>query len=81
MKVWLSYNSKLLEMNYVKYLAFITISMYRDFFVTVEYHCSHDVVNINLMEKPDWFLHNNPDGKVPVIEHSGKVGKPRLRKK
>ena len=75
MKVWLSYNSKLLEMNCVKYLTLITISMYRDFVITVEYYCGHDVVNINLMEKPDWFLQKNQDGKVPVIEHSGKVGK------
>ena len=55
--------------------------MFSVFVVTVEYYCSHDVVNINLIEKPDWFLQKNPDGKVPVIEHSGKVGKPRLHKK
>ena len=64
---------KIFHIGYYKYVA--------DFVVTVEYYCSHDVVNINLMEKPDWFLQKNPDGKVPVIEHSGKVGKPRLRKK
>ncbi|XP_069700911.1 pyrimidodiazepine synthase-like [Periplaneta americana] len=31
-------------------------------------HIPHDVVNINLMQKPDWFLERNPLGKVPAIE-------------
>ena len=60
---------------------FITLIVRNIFLATIEYCCSHDVVNINLMEKPDWFLQKNPDGKVPVIEHSGKVGKSRLRRK
>ena len=33
----------------------------------------HEVVNVNLREKPDWFLQRNPEGKVPVIEHDDKV--------
>ncbi|KAM9804150.1 glutathione S-transferase omega-1-like [Neosynchiropus ocellatus] len=28
----------------------------------------HEVVNINLGDKPDWFLKKNPAGKVPVLE-------------
>ncbi|XP_056465346.1 glutathione S-transferase omega-1-like [Gadus chalcogrammus] len=34
----------------------------------------HDVVNINLKEKPDWFLEKNPLGLVPTLETpSGQV--------
>ncbi|KAM8852555.1 glutathione S-transferase omega-1-like [Synchiropus picturatus] len=29
---------------------------------------NHEVVNINLSDKPDWFLKKNPQGKVPVLE-------------
>uniref|UniRef100_A0A914XGG5 Glutathione-dependent dehydroascorbate reductase n=1 Tax=Plectus sambesii TaxID=2011161 RepID=A0A914XGG5_9BILA len=32
-----------------------------------------EVINVNLMEKPDWFVQRNPLGKVPMIEHDGKV--------
>ena len=36
----------------------------------IEYEC----ININLREKPEWFLELNPLGKVPTIEHpDGKV--------
>ena len=36
----------------------------------IEYEC----VNINLKDKPEWFLEMNPLGKVPVIEMpDGKV--------
>jgi glutathione S-transferase len=28
----------------------------------------HDVVNINLKQKPDWFLRINPQGTVPVLQ-------------
>jgi glutathione S-transferase len=28
----------------------------------------HDVVNIKLSDKPEWFLERNPLGKVPAIE-------------
>ncbi|KAM5272063.1 glutathione S-transferase omega-1-like [Ctenodactylus gundi] len=30
----------------------------------------HEVVNINLKNKPEWFFKKNPIGKVPVIENS-----------
>ena len=34
----------------------------------------YERVNINLKDKPEWFLELNPLGKVPVIEHpDGKV--------
>uniref|UniRef100_A0A914VJ92 Glutathione-dependent dehydroascorbate reductase n=1 Tax=Plectus sambesii TaxID=2011161 RepID=A0A914VJ92_9BILA len=32
-----------------------------------------EVIDVNLMEKPDWFVQRNPLGKVPMIEHDGKV--------
>ena len=36
----------------------------------IEYEC----VNINLKDKPEWFLDLNPVGKVPTLEHpDGKV--------
>ena len=36
----------------------------------IEYEC----VNVNLMDKPEWFIEMNPAGAVPVIElRDGKV--------
>ena len=32
--------------------------------------CRHDIVNINLNDKPDWFLERNPFGHVPTLETS-----------
>ena len=34
---------------------------------------SHEVVNINLKSKPDWFLTLNPLGTVPVLQIDDKV--------
>lgn len=31
---------------------------------------SHEVININLKNKPDWFFEKNPFGLVPVLETS-----------
>ncbi|NXL86377.1 GSTO1 transferase, partial [Alectura lathami] len=31
---------------------------------------SHEVININLKDKPDWFFEKNPFGMVPVLETS-----------
>lgn len=31
---------------------------------------SHEVININLKNKPDWFFEKNPAGLVPVLETS-----------
>jgi len=33
----------------------------------------HEVVNINLKNKPDWFLTKNPFGTVPVLEENNKI--------
>lgn len=33
----------------------------------------HEVVNVNLKNKPDWFLQRNPFGKVPVLEQDDKI--------
>ncbi|ROL49556.1 Glutathione S-transferase omega-1 [Anabarilius grahami] len=30
----------------------------------------HEIININLKDKPDWFLEKNPFGTVPVLETS-----------
>lgn len=34
---------------------------------------SHDVVNVNLKQKPEWFLEKNPLGLVPVLEQGDKI--------
>ncbi|XP_028810756.1 glutathione S-transferase omega-1-like [Denticeps clupeoides] len=31
----------------------------------------HEIINVNLKDKPDWFLEKNPFGTVPVLETSG----------
>jgi len=31
----------------------------------------HEIVNIDLKDKPDWFTSRTPTGTVPVIEHNG----------
>jgi glutathione S-transferase len=33
----------------------------------------HDVVNVHLKSKPDWFLAKNPQGLVPVLEQGQKI--------
>jgi len=33
----------------------------------------HEVVNVNLKSKPDWFLAKNPSGTVPVLEQNDKI--------
>lgn len=33
----------------------------------------HEVVNIHLKSKPDWFLARNPFGMVPVLEQNDKI--------
>jgi len=32
-----------------------------------------EVININLQDKPEWYLVTNPLGKVPAVEHNGKI--------
>ncbi|BFZ12828.1 hypothetical protein BsWGS_15867 [Bradybaena similaris] len=33
----------------------------------------HETINVNLKDKPDWFLQKNPQGTVPVLELDDKV--------
>ena len=33
----------------------------------------HETINIDLGNKPDWFLQRNPLGLVPVLEIDGKI--------
>ncbi|ETN86380.1 glutathione S-transferase protein [Necator americanus] len=34
---------------------------------------SVEIVNVNLVEKPQFLLQKHPEGKVPVLEHNGKT--------
>ena len=34
---------------------------------------SHEIVNINLQQKPDWFVAKAPFGAVPVLEQGSKI--------
>ena len=33
----------------------------------------HEVINIDLKNKPDWFLEKNPLGKVPTLEQDQRI--------
>ena len=32
------------------------------------YFSRHEIINVNMSDKPEWFLERNPLGKVPVLE-------------
>jgi len=32
-----------------------------------------EVVNVDLIQKPEWYLEKNPLGKVPTLNHDGKI--------
>ena len=34
----------------------------------------HELVNVNLSEKPDRLLERNPNGQTPIIEYNEQVG-------
>lgn len=34
---------------------------------------SFEVVNINLQNKPEWFLNLNPQGTVPTVQYNDKI--------
>ena len=34
---------------------------------------SHETININLDDKPEWFQEKNPLGQVPVLEYDDKI--------
>nr|CAD7416279.1 unnamed protein product [Timema poppensis] len=48
-------------------------SPYRVHMVLIAKNIPHDVKNIDLKNKPDWFLKLNPAGKVPVLDTGDKV--------
>jgi len=33
----------------------------------------HETININTLDKPDWFYEKNSHGKVPVLEYNGNI--------
>ncbi|ESO06641.1 hypothetical protein HELRODRAFT_151008, partial [Helobdella robusta] len=37
------------------------------------YNVPHEIVNINLKDKPAWFLQKNASGTVPVLEHNERI--------
>lgn len=41
--------------------------------VLLHKNIAHETVNVNLKEKPAWFLSLNPAGLVPVLEYKGHV--------
>lgn len=41
--------------------------------ISINYFNSYETININLKEKPEWFLERNPKGAVPVLEKDGKI--------
>ncbi|XP_062602424.1 pyrimidodiazepine synthase-like [Saccostrea cucullata] len=45
----------------------------RSLLVLAHKNIPHEVVNINLKSKPEWFLQKNPLGKVPVLEQDDKI--------
>ncbi|XP_048781317.1 glutathione S-transferase omega-1 [Ostrea edulis] len=45
----------------------------RSLLVLAHKNIPHEVVNVNLKNKPDWFLQRNPFGKVPVLEQDDKI--------
>jgi len=45
----------------------------RTLLVLGHYNIPHEVVNINLKNKPDWFLSRTPFGLVPVLQQDDKL--------
>lgn len=41
--------------------------------ICLRFFFRNEVVNINLVAKPDWYFARNPLGKVPCLEFDGKV--------
>lgn len=41
--------------------------------VLAHYNIPHEVVNVNLKEKPEWFFQKNPLALVPVLEKGDKI--------
>jgi len=57
---------RLYGMRFCPYVKRVRLVM---FFKNIDY----EMVNINLTEKPEWYLKRFPEGRVPVLEQNGKV--------
>lgn len=51
-----------------KCMEFYTQKYTTFYFSIIAYFFRHEVVNINLSDKPKWLLKKNPNGTVPILE-------------
>ncbi|EFO17107.1 glutathione S-transferase domain-containing protein [Loa loa] len=59
-------NIRIYSMRFCPYCDRVIIAAYKK-------GLQFEVLNINLQNKPGWFLSKHPEGTVPVLEHDGKL--------